>query len=171
MGHSARHIVKEELLALLLCPLHPALRSEGELLARLDVSLADACGLGSIPLNSRIYGWARETGTICQIDVSTGKRCFFWARRGSFSAISHYVFNECCPNTVFFSIAIFLVRNRRKWPLLCPKNAPFCCRNANLTNGPLFTHIRGGAVGAKLGDILWDFQAQPGNSLVHCPAC
>ena len=66
------------------------------------------------------------------------------AQKGSFSAISHYVFNECRPSTVFESIPIFVVRNRRKWPVLGPKNAPFCCRNANLTNGTYFTHFGGG---------------------------
>ena len=60
--------------------------------------------------------WAREIGTICQIGVFFGETVNFWAQNGSFSAISHYVFNECCPKTVFYSIAIFVVRNRRKWP-------------------------------------------------------
>ena len=37
-----------------------------------------------------------------------------------------------------------VVRNGRKSPVFGPKNAPFCCKNANLTNGTHFTHIRGG---------------------------
>ena len=32
----------------------------------------------------------RETGTICQIVVSTWKRCTFWGLKGPFSGIWHY---------------------------------------------------------------------------------
>ena len=39
-----------------------------------------------------IYGWARETGAICQIGVLTQKRCIFWAQKGLF-------WRPClCPN-------------------------------------------------------------------------
>ena len=62
--------------------------------------------------------WAHETSTICQIGVFTGKRCILLVQKGSFSAISHYVFNECHPNAAFFSIAFFLVRTRRNGPLI-----------------------------------------------------
>ena len=48
----------------------------------------------------RGYEWAREIGTVCQIGVLTGKWCNFLGPEGSFSAISHYVFNECRPKTV-----------------------------------------------------------------------
>ena len=54
-----------------------------------------------------MYGWAREVGTICQIGVFTRKWCVLGAPKGSFSAISHYVFNGCCPKTVF-KASIFL---------------------------------------------------------------
>ena len=73
---------------------------------------------------------ACEIGTFCQIAVF-GNGAFF-APKGSFSAISHYVFNECRPSTVSSSTAIFVVRNRRTWPFLGPKNAPFCCKNVKL---------------------------------------
>ena len=39
-----------------------------------------------------------------------GEPVHFLAQEGSFSAISHYVFNECRPKTVFYSIATFAVR-------------------------------------------------------------
>ena len=59
-------------------------------------------------------GWAREMGTICQIGVFAGRPCIFLVQKGSFTAISHYVFNECHPNIVLYSIAIFVVRD---WPI------------------------------------------------------
>ena len=71
----------------------------------------------------------RQIGTICQSGVFMGKRCICWVQKGSFSAISHYVFNEVAQTQYF------IVRNCRKWSILGPKNAQMCCRTANLTNG------------------------------------
>ena len=65
-----------------------------------------------------------------------GETVHFLSKKGSFSAISHYVRNECRPSTVFYSIAIFV-----------SKKAPVCCKNANLTDGTRFTYIRGGYLG------------------------
>ena len=73
-----------------------------------------------------IFRRAHERGTTCQIGVFAGNDAFFLVRKGSFSAISHYVFNECRPSTISYGAAFSVVRNRRKWPFLGPKNAPFC---------------------------------------------
>ena len=42
------------------------------------------------------------------IGVLSGKRCIFLVQRESFSAISHYVFNECHPSTAFYIGSPFL---------------------------------------------------------------
>ena len=39
-------------------------------------------------------------------------------------------------------------------PFWAPKKAPFCCKNANLTNGIRFTHIRGGGWGKHVR-VAW----------------
>ena len=65
----------------------------------------------------------------------------FWSQKRSSLAISHYVFIECRPSTVSYGIAMFVVRNHREWPFLGSKHAPFCCKNASVTNGARFTHI------------------------------
>ena len=80
----------------------------------------------------RTYGWALETGTICQLGIFTWKRCI---QKGSFTAILHYIFNECRANTVFNKIATVVVRKRRTWPFLGLESALFCCKKANLKNG------------------------------------
>ena len=48
-----------------------------------------------------VYGWARETGTICQIGVLSRKWCIFWPQRGPVSRLwTIVVFDRCqCPNT------------------------------------------------------------------------
>ena len=43
---------------------------------------------------------------IWQTAVLTAKQCIFWAQQWSFSAFSHYVFNECHPNIVFYSVFV-----------------------------------------------------------------
>ena len=81
-----------------------------------------------------VYMWARETGTICQIGVFAGKRCIFWAQKGSYSAILHYVFNECRLKTVSCSITISVVRSRRKWPFWPQEMLRCAVERASLTN-------------------------------------
>ena len=49
---------------------------------------------------------ASEMGTICQIGVFYRETVHVLVRKGSFSVISHYIFNECRSSTVSYSIAI-----------------------------------------------------------------
>ena len=101
--------------------------------------LLPSLGLGG---GGGIYGWAGETGTICQVGISTGKRCIFWAKKGYFRPFR----TTFSMKAAHYSIAIFVVRNHRKWPFLGSKNAPFCCNNANLPHWARFTRLRKGGV-------------------------
>ena len=96
-----------------------------------------------------IYGWAREIGTICQIGVSTGKTVHLFVQKGSFSVISHYVFNECRPSTVFYSMAILVVRNCRQWPFGPKKCSPLLQKRQFDKWCPFHAHT-GGAASADL---------------------
>ena len=85
---------------------------------------------------SRIYRWAREIGTIGNGAVFGPKEGHFWR--------FHTTFSMSVAQGLHLLASLFCVRHHRKWPFLGPKNAPFCCRNANLTPIPFRDSISKG---------------------------
>ena len=96
--------------------------------------------------------YMRETGTICQIGVSTAEQCIVWAQKGPFSAISHYKSSNAIKHSACATVIENVVQNRRKLPLLDPETVPFRRKNANLTNGTYSrAHMYG--IGGKRGKV------------------
>ena len=94
-------------------------------------------------LGGGVYRWAREMGTICQIGVFTGKRCIFLGPKVIFGDFA-LRFQRKSPKYCLIKHRSFCSSKSLKMACFGPKNALFCCKNGNLTNGAYFTHIRGG---------------------------
>ena len=95
----------------------------------------------------------RETGTICEIGVSTAERSFFWA---DFALQKQrcYEIQRCLGDIHWKRSA-----KSPRMTLFGPKNAPFPCKNANLKNGTYFTRPRvyawGAAKNTFFGGDFW----------------
>ena len=97
-----------------------------------------------------------------------GETVPFLVQKGSFLAISHYVFNECRPNTVLYSIAIFVVRDRRKWPLLGPKEKSFALlKKRQFDKWYLFHPCFRGGVYEQSRSYVAFFRALPASTWGH----